>query len=89
MFYVGHGDQPAMAEVVVPLLANVSAECNRAIHTAPLSNHIELVAQLLKNGVDNLNTKNFFGKTPLDAALDRNFTDLPELLRQNGGKPSS
>lgn len=88
MFYVGHGGQPAMAEVVVPHLTNVSGECNRAIHTATLSNHIDLVAWLLKNGADNPNTKNFFGKTPLDAALDRDFTDLAKLLRQNGGKTS-
>lgn len=89
MFYVGHGGQPAMAEVVVPLLENPAAQCNRAIHTATLSNHIELVAWLLKNGADNPNTKNFFGKTPLDAALDRDFNELAELLRQNGGQTSA
>lgn len=65
-----------------------ATECNQAIHTATLSNHIELVAWLLKSGADNPNTKNFFGKTPLDAALDRDFNELAELLRQNGGETS-
>lgn len=48
----------------------------------------DIVRYLLENGADNPNTKNFFGKTPLDAALDRDFNELAELLRQNGGQTS-
>lgn len=88
MFYVGYGGSVAMAAAVVPLLSDRAGECNRAIHTATLSNHENLVAWLIKNGVTDLNTKNFFGKTPLDAAVERKFEGVARLLRAHGGRTS-
>src|SRR6478609_8599052 len=73
MFYVGHGGSVAMAEAVAPLLPDRAAQCNRGLHTATLSNHEKLVEWLIQNGATDLNTQNFFGKTPLDAALERKF----------------
>jgi ankyrin repeat protein len=89
MFYVGYGGSVPMAEAVVPLLTEKAAECNRALHTATLSNREALVAWLLKNGVTDVNTQNFFGKTPLDAAVERKFDGIAKLLRAHGGKPSN
>jgi ankyrin repeat protein len=89
MFYVGYGGSVAMAEAVVPHLTEKAAECNRALHTATLSGREALVEWLIKNGVTDLNTQNFFGKTPLDAALERNFDGIAKLLRSHGGKPSN
>lgn len=88
MFYVGYGGQTAMADSVLQHIPDRAPHCNRAIHTATLSNHVELVSWLIKNGATDINTPNFFDKTPLDAALDRNFTELAEVLRQNGGVTS-
>jgi hypothetical protein len=89
MFYVGYGGNVAMAEVVTSHLKERAAQCNRALHTATLSGHEALVEWLIKNGASNLNTKNFFGKTPLDVALDRKFTGIAKLLQANGGMPSN
>lgn len=88
MFYIGYGGSVAMAEAVVPLLTARAGECNRAIHTATLSNRENLVEWLIKNGATDLNTKNFFGKTPLDAAVERKFDGIARLLRAHGGRTS-
>ena len=88
MFYVGHGGQVAMAAAVVPHLENAGDECNRALHTATLSNHVDLVEWLIRSGATDINTTNCFGKTPLDAAIERKFTRLANVLRQHGGKSS-
>jgi uncharacterized protein len=88
MFYIGYGGSVPMAETVVPHLADRAGECNRAIHTATLSNHENLVAWLIQNGATDLNTKNFFGKTPLDAAMERKFDGVARLLRAHGGRTS-
>jgi len=85
MFYVGYGGKPKMAEAVLRHIVERGPQCNRAIHTATLSNHVELVGWLIENGATDINTPNFFGKTPLDAATERSYTELAELLRQNGG----
>lgn len=85
MFYVGYGGQPAMAEAVLPHLSNPAAQANRAIHTATIANRIELVEWLIKHGADDINTPNFFGKTPLDTAIARGHDELVELLRDHGG----
>jgi ankyrin repeat protein len=89
MFYVGYGGNVAMAEVVTSHVKERAAECNRALHTATLSGHEPLVEWLIKNGATDLNTKNFFGKTPLDVALDRKFSGIAQLLKANGGMPSN
>ena len=88
MFYVGHGGSVAMAEAVAPLLPDRAAQCNRGLHTATLSNHEKLVEWLIQNGATDLNTQNFFGKTPLDAALERKFDGVARLLRAHGGRTS-
>lgn len=88
MFYVGHGGSVAMAEAVAPLLHERAAQCNRGLHTATLSNHEALVEWLIKHGATDLNTKNFFGKTPLDAAMERQFDGVARLLRSHGGRTS-
>jgi hypothetical protein len=88
MFYVGHGGSVAMAEAVAPLLPDRADQCNRGLHTATLSNHENLVEWLIKNGATDLNTRNFFGKTPLDAAVERNFGGVARLLRAHGGRTS-
>ncbi len=89
MFYVGYGGSVVMAEAVTPHLMDKAGECNRALHTATLSGHEALVEWLIKNGATDLNTQNFFGKTPLDAALEQKFDGIAKLLRSNGGKPSN
>ncbi|MBT5901912.1 MAG: ankyrin repeat domain-containing protein [Opitutaceae bacterium] len=85
MFYVGYGGKPAMADAILQHVEDRGPQCNRAIHTATLSNHVELVGWLIENGATDINTPNFFDKTPLDAATERGFTELAELLRQHGG----
>lgn len=88
MFYVGYGGSFVMAEAVAPHLKDRAGECNRALHTATLSGHENLVDWLIKNGATDVNTQNFFGKTPLDAAIERKFEGIARLLRAAGGQTS-
>ncbi len=47
-FYVGYGGKIPMAESVLRHIPKRGPQCNRAIHTATLSNHLELVGWLIK-----------------------------------------
>ena len=62
-------------------LSERGPHCDQALQTAALNGHTEFVAWLLKNGVTNVNTKTFAGKTPLDLARERGHAEVVELLR--------
>ena len=64
MFYVGYGGQTAMADAVLQHIPDRGPHCNRAIHTATLSNHVELVGWLNDNGATDINTPNFLRENP-------------------------
>ena len=54
------------------------------IHGAVMFNRPDMIEWLLARGA-NVNLKNYEGKTPLKAALDRNKNELTDRLRQHGG----
>lgn len=84
LYHVGYSGDVTVAEALAPHITERARHCNQALQTATLRGHTEFVAWLLKNGVDNPNLK-AFGKTPLDVATEKGFTDLAELLRTHGG----
>lgn len=61
-----------------------TGDYNHALHAAINRGHKDMVAWLLDNGVTDLSYKDFQGKTPLKNAIDRNQTDIADLLRQRG-----
>lgn len=85
LYHAAYNGKVEIAEALSPHLATRARDCNQALQPASMVGHIEYVAWLLKNGVDNPNTKNFQGKTPLDLALERKHENVAQLLRAAGG----
>lgn len=86
LYHAGHSGNVAIAESLAPHLARRARDCNQALQTASLAGHTDFVAWLLKHGVDNPNTTNFQGRTPLDLATERNHEKVMSLLREAGGR---
>ncbi len=78
-----HGD---IAELLVSEGADINAGegTYTALHGAVLFGQKGMVEWLLERGVE-VNPKNFDGKTPLDLAVERDQTEIAELLRAHGG----
>ena len=55
------------------------------MHYTALGGHKEIAELLIAKGA-NMNTKNDFGKTPLDSAIQLKLTETADLLRKHGGK---
>lgn len=85
LYHAAYSGKLAIAESLSPHLTTRARDCNQALQVASMVGHAEFVAWLLKNGVDNPNTKNFQGKTPLDLATERDRKEIAELLRAAGG----
>lgn len=88
LYHAGYSGQLAIAEAIGPHLSARARDCNQALQSASLTGHADFVAWLLAHGVDNPNTKNFRGKTPLDLALARKHEAVAKLLRAAGGVTS-
>jgi len=85
LYHAGYSGKVALAEpIAAQLTENRAAHFNQALQTASVRGHAELVAWLLEHGVDNPNTKDFRGRTPLDLAIENNHADVAELLRHAG-----
>lgn len=87
LYHTGYAGDVALAEAVA---ANIAGDqrakhFNQALHSTVSRGHADLTAYLLEHGVDNPNTKNFLGKTPLDVALAKQFDAVAKLLRDHGG----
>ena len=89
LYHAGYNGSVAIAEMIAAHVRERSRDFNQTLHAATSRGHGELVAWLLKNGVDNPNTKNFAGKTALDVALQQKNDGLAQVLRAAGGITSS
>ncbi len=89
LYHAGYSGHVALAEGISPNLSNRANDCNEALRTASLAGHTDFVVWLLAHGVNNPNTKNFQGKTPLDLALGRKHDEVARLLRAAGGTTGS
>jgi len=50
-----------------------------------LSGKSEMVTWLLANGVGDVNTPNYEGKTPLTVALEKGYFEIADMLQSEGG----
>jgi ankyrin repeat protein len=57
---------------------------NFALHGAINNGHKNMAAWLLDNGVTELDTKDYRGKTPLQNAVENNQPEIADLLRERG-----
>jgi ankyrin repeat protein len=58
------------------------------LHHAAKKGHMEVVELLIAKDAY-VNAKNDYGGTPLDSAIQRNETEIADLLRKHGGKTSA
>ncbi len=85
LYHVGHCGDAGLAEDVAASIASDRARhFNQALHSSVVRNHVELVAWLLDHGVDDPNTRNFAGKSPLDVAIAKQHDEIARLLRAAG-----
>lgn len=85
LYHAAYSGKVAIASALHPHLRERARDCNQALQPASLAGQTEFVAWLLQHGVDNPNTKNFQGKTPLDLAIERKHAEVAQLLRAAGG----
>ena len=71
---------------IVQLMLEKGANPNEALYSAALSGRAEIIKILLVQPSIDVNQKNSWGSTALDAAVDTGHNDCAELLRAAGGK---
>jgi hypothetical protein len=85
LYHAGYSGNVAIGDAIAAQLPERAPDFNQALQTATLSGHTDFVAWLLETGVNNPNSKNFQGKTPLDVALELKHERIAKLLREHGG----
>ena len=88
LYHAGYSGKVVIAEAIAAHLKEPANDCNQALQTASARGHPEFVAWLLQHGANNVSTKNFAGKTPLDLALEQKHEEVARLLRAAGGMTS-
>jgi ankyrin repeat protein len=82
MFHAALSGNVELAEFVAASGAVID---DQALHAAVRFNRLELTRWLLARGVGDVHVKNFDGKTPLQVADERGFSEVAGLLREHGG----
>ncbi len=82
LYHAALSGDPAIGDLLV---AHGGGEGRAAaLHGAILFGHTAMVAWLLEAGPLDVQIRNFDGKTPLQAAQERDQTEIADLLRQHG-----
>src|SRR5688500_11181666 len=82
LYHAGYSGSIELCAAIAAHVKERARDFNQALHAAVARGDVDLVAWLLENGVDNPNTKNFAGKTPLEVAVQQNNDAIARLLRR-------
>lgn len=85
LYHIAISGDVTMAELIKPHLAKISKDCNQALHAAARGGHVAMAEWLLNNGVDNPNTTDFAGNTPLRTAEKKEHKEMALLIKKFGG----
>jgi ankyrin repeat protein len=83
LYFAALSGNDAIAENLVSYGGGEGKEI--ALHAAVLSGKSEMVTWLLANGVGDVNTPNYEGKTPLTVALEKGYFEIADMLQSEGG----
>lgn len=86
LYHVAISGDTGIANIVKPHIKQINSDCNKALHAAVRSGRLEMTEWLIKNGADDLNTKDFRGNTPFQSAEKAGRTELAALLKKHGGE---
>ena len=81
-----HAALSGNVEVAERVVKAGGATDDQALHAAARYGHLEMMEWLLARGVGDIDVKDFEGKTPTQVAAERNYEEVVEVLRLNGGK---
>ena len=82
LYHAGHGGNLAIVEQIVTQVED--ADISRTLISATQSNHPILVKWLLERNADTT-VQDFFGRTPLQIAVQLNYDDVADVLRTHIG----
>lgn len=85
LFHVAISGDWKMGEILKQHVI-AAADFNQALHSAVRNGHVEMSKWLLKNGVDDPNTNDFAGNTPIQTAEKKGVKEMVDLLKKYGGK---
>ena len=85
LYHVAISGDTKMAAMVKPHITD-QEDYNQALHAAVRNGKISMTEWMLKNGVNDPNTKDFVGNTPLQNAEKKNYKDIAELLKKHDAK---
>jgi ankyrin repeat protein len=86
LYHVAISGDTRIADIIKPGISAINSDCNKALHAAVRSGRLEMTEWLVKNGADDLNTKDFRGNTPFQSAEKAGHIELAALLKKFGGK---
>ena len=86
LYHVAISGDTHIANIVRPHISRVAIDSNKALHAAAREGHLSMTKWLLKNGVDDPNTLDIFGNTPLQTAEKKGYKEAVILLKKYGGK---
>ena len=75
-----------IAEGIKPLLSLGAADYNQALTAAARDGRLLMTRWLVENGVTDPSATDGVGNTPLKYAIQRNFPEVAEVLRQRGAR---
>lgn len=82
LFHVALSGNVELADLVVAVGTELDPA---ALHAATSRGHVEMVRWLIAQDVQDVNVKNWQGKTPLKVAEELQHPAIADLLRQAGG----
>lgn len=82
LYHIAISGDVDLAAIAKPHIANLSENANIALQASVRGGHISMTEWLLKNGVDDPNTKDFTGNTPLQNAEKKGLKEIAKLLKE-------
>jgi ankyrin repeat protein len=86
LYHVAISGDTRIADIIKPHINKINSDCNKALHAAVRSGHLDMTEWLVKNGADDVNTKDFKGNTPFQSAEKAGRVELAALLKKYGGQ---
>ena len=86
LYHAAISGDTRIAELLNPHVAARTRDFNQSLSAAVRDGNLEMTAWLLQQGVTDPNQEDAMGKRPLALALEKNFPEVAEVLREHGAR---